>query len=379
MLRRYLGDAVRADLARKMVFIGGPRQIGKTTFGLGLLGEVADESHPAYLSWDDVGDRERLLRGELPGGQGLVLLDEIHKFARWRTMVKGFYDKHKSAVRFLVTGSARLDYYRRGGDSLQGRYHYYRLHPLSLVEADREARPSTLERLLRFGGFPEPFLGGDERALRRWQRERQARVVREDLRDLERVRELSLIELLLHHLPSCVGSPLSVRKLSILLQVAHETVENWVSILERLYVCFRIAPFGSRRIRAVRKEKKLYFWDWSQVPSDGARFENLVACQLLKYCHWKEDTEGFSMELRFLRDTDKREVDFVVLRDGKAEFAVECKTGEGGPSAAARYFRERTPIPLFYQVHQGGRDFGDERVDVRVLPFSRFCLERGLP
>ncbi len=380
LLGRYLRDAVCSDLARKMVFVGGPRQVGKTTFGLSLLeGGRADEQHPAYLTWDDAGDRERLLRGELPGGQGLVLLDEIHKFARWRSLVKGFYDKHKSRVRFLVTGSARLDYYRKGGDSLQGRYHYYRLHPLSLGEVDVEGRPSALDHLLRFGGFPEPFLRGTERDLRRWQREHRERVVHEDLRDLEHVREISLIELLLHHLPACVGSPLSVKKLSLLLQVAHETVESWLSILERLYVCFRIAPYGSSRIRAVRKEKKLYFWDWSQTPLDGARFENLVACQLLKYCHWREDTEGFSMELRFLRDTDKREVDFVILQDGRPEFAVECKTGEARSSAAADYFRQRTPIPLFYQVHRGGRDYGNERSGVRLLPFVRFCRERGLP
>lgn len=379
-LRRYLYASIRSDLSQKMVFVGGPRQVGKTTFALSLLGAPLEaESHPAYLTWDALADRERLLRGEFPSGQPLVLLDEIHKFARWRNLLKGFYDKHKTRVSFLVTGSARLDYYRKGGDSLQGRYHYYRLHPFSLPEIDPEGRPSTLEALLRFGGFPEPFLRANERDWRRWQREHRDRVVREDLRDLERVREVSLIELLLEHLPRCVGSPLSVKSLSLLLQVAHATVENWISILERLYVCFRIPPYGSGKIRAVKKERKLYFWDWSEVPSDGARFENLVACHLLKYCHWREDTEGFSMELRYIRDTDKREVDFVILKDGEAEFAVECKTGEARLSAAAQYFRRRTAIPSFYQVHQGGKDFGDEGSGLRVLPFARFCRERRLP
>jgi predicted AAA+ superfamily ATPase len=376
---RYIEGAVQADLKRKMVFVGGPRQVGKTTFGLGFLGKNADESHPGYLLWDDAQDRERLLRGEIPPDQRLLLLDEIHKFARWRNLLKGMYDKHKSRISLLVTGSARLDYYRKGGDSLQGRYHYHRLHPFSLGEADPDYAAGTVDQLIAFGGFPEPFLRSSDQDLRRWQRERRERVVYEDLRDLERVREVSLIELLLHHLPRCIGSPLSVKALSRLLQTSHESVERWISILERLYVCFRVAPFGGGRIRAVRKEKKLYFWDWSEAPKGGPRFENLTACQLLKYCHGMEDTEGHAMELRFLRDTDKREVDFVVMRNGRPEFAVECKTGESAPSPAARYFRDRTSIPAFYQVHRGRKDYGSAETDVRVLPFARFCRERRLP
>lgn len=141
--------------------------------------------------------------------------------------------KHRTRLSILVTGSARLDYYRKGGDSLQGRYHYYRLHPFSLRELDSELKRSSLETLLKFGGFPEPLFAADETAWRRWQREHRDRVLREDLRDLERVREVSLIELLLTHLPGCIGSPLSVANLSQLLQVAHATAENWIAILER--------------------------------------------------------------------------------------------------------------------------------------------------
>lgn len=377
---RYLWTPVKQDLTRKMVFIGGPRQVGKTTFALHLLPHAPrTESHPAYLNWDKRDHRQRLIREHIPLNEPLVILDEIHKYARWRGLVKGLYDTRKSSQSFLVTGSARLDYYRKGGDSLQGRYHYYRLHPFSLREADPAAHAQTLDALLGLGGFPEPLLSGSERELRRWQKEHRERVIHEDLRDLERVRELSLIELLLDHLPQCVGSPLSVRNLSLLLQVSHESIQRWLAMLDRLYVCFRIAPFGSARIRAVRKEQKLYFWDWSEVPDDGPRFENLVASQLLKYCHWLEDTEGYRMELRFLRDTDKREVDFVVLKDGKPEFAVECKTGEKSPSHAARYFRQRTSIPRFYQVHRGQKDYGHHETGIRVLPFTTFCRELKLP
>ncbi len=379
-LRRYLWTPVREDLARKMVFIGGPRQVGKTTFALSLLQTPPkNETHPAYMNWDRDEHRKRLLNGELPSGEEIVLLDEIHKFARWRNLVKGLYDTQKSKLSILVTGSARLDYYRKGGDSLQGRYHYYRLHPISLRELDPSANAQTVRLLLRFGGFPEPLFAGSDQEHRRWEKEHQDRVVRDDLRDLEQVREVSLIELLVHHLPRCIGSPLSVRSLSELLQVAQETAERWLTILERLYFCFRIAPYGSARIRAVKKERKLYLWDWSQAPEGGPRFENMVASQLLKYCHRLEDTQGRRMELRYLRDTDKREVDFVVLRDGAAEFAVECKTGERSVSPAAAYFKARTAIPAFYQVHLGSKDFTHAGSGVRVIPFERFCRERELP
>lgn len=178
-------------------------------------------------------------------------------------------------------------------------------------------------------------------------------------------------------LPDKVGSPLSINSLSEDLQVAHETVKRWLEILENLYVCFRILPFGAPRIRAVKKEAKLYLWDWSQVPGKGERFENLVASHLLKYCHFVEDTEGFNMELRYIRDTNRREVDFVVLRDHQQDFAVECKSGSKSPSRTIDYFRERTDISDFYQAHLGERDYVSNRT--RVLPFTTFCREVGLP
>jgi len=379
MKHRYILESVEADLKDKMVFIGGPRQVGKTTFALVLLDGDQSESSPAYLNWDVLADRENIMAGRIPPGQPRVILDEIHKYARWRNLVKGLFDKNKSSVSFVVTGSARLDYYRKGGDSLQGRYHYYRLHPFSVMECDAHPGKPIVEQLLKFGGFPEPFLKGTERFQRRWMREQSNRILHEDLRDLEHVREVTLLELLLQHLPACVGSPLSVNSLSKLLQVAHESVEHWLAIFDRLYLSYRIGPFGSKRIRAVRKEKKLYFWDWARVENPGARFENMVACHLLKYCHFMEDTQGYSMELRYIRDTDKREIDFVVMRDGQAEFAVECKSGDRDAAPACRYFRERTDIPRFYQVHLGHRDFGNAESGTRVLPFSTFCRELALP
>jgi len=292
-----------------------------------------------------------MLKGALPSNQKCIILDEIHKFARWRNLVKGFYDTNRSEISFIITGSARLDYYSKGGDSLHGRYHYYRLHPFSPRELNPVPTKDDIQILLQFGGFPEPCLRGEEKFWRRWQRERLQRVIYEDIRDLENVKEISLLELLADELPGRISSPLSVKNLKELLDVAHETVERWLKIFERMYYCFRISPYGPPKIRAVKKERKLYLWDWSIVPDHGARFENFIASQLLKYCHFIEDTEGFRMELRFLRDTDKREIDFVVLKEGAPLFAVECKAGDKKINPASYYFMERTPIPKFYQVH----------------------------
>lgn len=376
--RRYLTGAVeRALTAGKMAFVGGPRQVGKTTLALSLLGPNATGRHAAYFNWDDPRAAARLRRVELPADEPLLVFDEIHKYARWRNLLKGIFDTEKSVRRILVTGSARLDYYRKRGDSLANRYRYFRLHPFSLRELDPNPTDAHLDALLRFGGFPEPLFRQDDAEHRIWQRDRLARVVREDLRDLEHVREVSLVEHLVDLLPERVGAPLSVANLRQDLEVDHKTAERWLTILENMYVCFRLPPFGSPRIRAVKKEKKLYLWDWSTVEDAGARFENLVACQLLKYCHWLEDTEGFRMELRYLRDTDRREVDFVVLRDRRPLFAVECKTGERAISPAVRYCAERTPIPRFYQVHRGNRHYASGKVT--VLPFTTFCSELRLP
>ena len=374
--RRYIKNSVDKDLKSKMVFIGGPRQVGKTTFALTFLSQH-DEKHPAYLNWDNIQIRSAILRGELPPNENIVVLDEIHKFARWRNLVKGFYDTSKSDISFIITGSARLDYYSKGGDSLQGRYHYYRLHPFSIPEVNRNATENDVQKLLKFGGFPEPFLRGEEKFWRRWQRERLQRVIYEDIRDLENIKEISLLELLAEELPNRVGAPLSVKNLKELLQVAHETVERWLKIFERMYYCYRIPPYGSPKIRAVKKEQKLYFWDWSIVPDRGPRFENFIASHLLKYCHFIEDTEGFRMDLRFVRDTDKREVDFVVLKQGRPIFAVECKSGEKSINPSLFYFMERTPIPKFYQVHEGRKDYVNN--GVRVLPVQNFCKEISLP
>ncbi len=369
---------MKEDLAnRKMVFIGGPRQVGKTSLALKLIG-AKDETDLRYLNWDQIQVRERLLKGDVaPSAQ--LIFDEIHKFSRWKSLVKGFYDTRKSHTQFIVTGSARLDVYKQGGDSLQGRYHHYRLHPFTLGELALTGKNTDLKQLLTYGGFPEPFTKANARHWRRWQLERRERLIREDLRDLEQVRELSMLELLAATLPGRVGSPLSVKNIKDLLQVAHESVERWITIFERMYFCFRIPPYGSPKVKAVKKEQKLYLWDWSPVEDPGARFENFVGSHLLKYCHYEQDVNGYAMELRYLRDVEKREIDFVVMKSGKPIFAVECKCGEKALSPSISYFAARTPIPRFYQVHLGQKDYGDAAHGGRVLPFATLVRELGLP
>jgi predicted AAA+ superfamily ATPase len=352
-----------------MVFVGGPRQVGKTTLALSLL-ENANETNPAYLNWDNPASRKMLLQGALPSGERLVIIDEIHKYKGWRNLVKGFYDTHKSSRQFLITGSARLDHYRRGGDSLQGRYHYHRIHPLSLHEISRQPSSSDLDHLLHFGGFPEPFLKGNTRHWKRWQREHQSRVIHEDLISLEHVREVSQMDLLAQVLPERIGSPLSINNLRQDLSVAFETMDRWITILENLYFCFRIQPHGLPKLRAATKERKLYMWDWSVCATPSARFENLVASNLLKYCHLIEDREGDRMDLRFVRDSQGRELDFVVIRNNKPEFSVECKMGERQLSRNISYFAQRSNIPIFYQVHMGEKDYEVTEFKARVLPFA---------
>ena len=357
--------------------MGGPRQVGKTTLCVQLL-KPPKLSNPAYLNWDDPQARSKIKKSWLPANKKTLCFDEIHKFKNWRSLVKGLYDTKKDRYRFLVTGSARLDYYRRGGDSLLGRYRYLRLHPFTLGELGSTDKNTALY-LLQFGGFPEPFLKGTKKHLRLWHKERAYRVIHDDLRDLDQVKELSALEILADALPYRVGAPLSIKNLAEDLEANHSSVRRWIQILDNLYYSFRILPYKPHdRIRAVKKEAKLYLWDYSEIENESFRFENMVASQLLKYCHYLEDTQGEKMELRFLRDTSKRELDFVVLKKNKPLFAVECKTEETSLSPHIRYFKPRTKIPKFYQVHLGSQHIEPDN-QTQIVPFWRWCKDLNLP
>lgn len=371
---RYLFKPIQVFLKNRMVFLGGPRQVGKTTLCLKFLRPSSTENL-AYLNWDDPTSRYNIKIANFPTDQKTLCFDEVHKFKNWRSLMKGLYDTKKHKYKFLVTGSARLDHYRRGGDSLLGRYRYLRLHPLTLGELSSDK--STTQSLLKFGGFPEPFFDGTEKNLRLWLRERTYRIINDDIRDLNQVKELNSLELLADALPLRVGSPLSIKNLADDLNVHHATMSRWVQILDNIYYSYRIMPYGPPQIRAVKKEQKLYLWDWSAIEETSFRFENMVASHLLKYCHFLEDTEGEKMELRFLRDTDKREIDFVVLKGKKPLFAVECKTGERNLSPHISYFKDRTKIPKFYQVHLGTRHTEIDQT-IMIVPLWRFCRDKNL-
>ncbi|MEI7973903.1 MAG: AAA family ATPase [Bdellovibrio sp.] len=301
-ITRYLAPAVLKWLNTRMVFIEGPRQVGKT-----FLGKAFIKDSRSYLSWDDLGDREIIRSHRIGQLSSPLLLDEIHKYSRWRSLMKGVFDKKSDDLKIIVTGSARLDHFGKGGDSLFGRYHYLRLHPFSLPELMSAGQPATLDELLEFGGFPEPFLQKDPSFLKIWRRERVARVITQDLRDLTNLKDYSDLEILADILPSKVGSLLSYNKIGEDLEKSPHTIKNWIQILGSVYHCYTIAPYGPPRVKALKKQQKLYLWDWSVVPNEGAKFENLVASQLLEYCHYVEDTQGDAMELRFLKDEFGRE------------------------------------------------------------------------
>jgi hypothetical protein len=368
-----------------MVFLAGPRQVGKTT----LARQVLETSgNGVYLSFDNRDDRRQIRAARWPGGEATVVLDELHKWRGWKGWLKGEFDRHREHLRFLVTGSARLDLYRRGGDSMQGRYHHHRLHPFSCAEAQnpriirkivpgREpvvADPVPVElvqSLFTYGGFPEPFLAQSARVLRRWHKERLDRFFREDVRDLDAVRDLTSIEWLADLLPERVGSLLSLNALREDLEVSHRALTHWMDVLERLYHLFRLRPLASPRARSLTKMPKAYLWDWSLVPNRGARFENLVASHLLKLCHHLEDAEGHAVALHYLRDREGREVDFLVTASRKPWFAVETKLQETCPDPALVLFKERLAIPWVYQVTlEGEHDFVEK--GVRVLTAARF-------
>ena len=335
--KRYLATPVENDLARKMVFVGGPRQVGKTTLAKSLLGSAAK----GYLNWDIAKDRESILKRELPN-TSIWAFDEIHKYKPWRSYLKGLYDQFKDTHKILVTGSARLDYYRRGGDSLQGRYHYLRLHPLTVAELGIKTQ-KDLEELFHLGGFPEQFFMGSHIESKRWSREYRQRLIQDDLVSLENIRDLGTLELLMIRLPELVGSPLSINSLREDLQVSHNTVANWLDIFVRLYAIFRISPFGTSFLRAVKKEQKHYHYDWTLIDNEGVRFENIVAVHLQKWVHYEEDTKGRDIELRYFRDVDGREVDFVIVEKGKPILAIECKWNNTEINKGLKYFKKHFP------------------------------------
>ncbi|MCK4767490.1 MAG: ATP-binding protein [Desulfobacula sp.] len=383
---RYLTDILRDDLKKKMVFIGGPRQVGKTT----LACFIAKKSH-VYLNWDSPKHKLQITAQQWPPNTEYLVFDEIHKYDQWKNLIKGIWDTRNNQEKIIVTGSSKLNIFRTSGDSLLGRYHYHVLHPFSLKELNGKCLTDTempeqchplvfpergedIKDLFKFGGFPEPLLEGKERTLLRWQNERFERIFREDIRDAEKVRFLSQVELLGALIPERVASPLSLASLSQDVQTSPKTIINWMDLLCRNYFCFRVMPFHSRLERAIKKESKYYLWDWSQVGNKGPRFENMVASHLLKFCDFYYYVYGLKTELRYLRDRESREVDFLVTWNKTPWFMVECKL-KPGPHKPLSYFGDRLNVDQRFMVTMDDQQhYIDKRNNAHVIPASKFLM-----
>lgn len=371
-MRRIYQDVLKRHLSqyRQMVFIMGPRQAGKTTLSLEA---AAEHPYHFYFNWDNPAERLLFLEGvkaiakqaeldELRLEKPILVFDEIHKFGKWKNFLKGFFDLYEKKARIIVTGSSRLDVYKRGGDSLMGRYFYYRIHPLSVAEiaspewTDTELRsPKPISdedwaALLEHGGFPEPFLQRSPQFSRRWKSIRKDQLFREDIRDGTRIQELAQLELLADLLQAQAAQAMNYLFLSKKVGVSVDTVRRWIKILKSFYYCFSIQPWSKNIARSLIKEPKLYLWDWSLVENEGQRHENLVASHLLKAVHYWTDLGLGEFDLYYLRTKDQHEVDFLVTKEKKPWFLVEVKTKAKGLSPALYRFLEETNASHAFQI-----------------------------
>jgi predicted AAA+ superfamily ATPase len=351
-MKRYLLEFIRKDLKEKIVLISGPRQTGKTT-----LSKMLDTSNNyEYYNYDYESDRKIIEKLEWDRKKKLVIFDELHKKKKWKSWIKGIYDAEGIPPHLLVTGSAKLDTFKKGGDSLAGRYFSFRLYPFDLKEL-KQLSPSTspplnlkknFATLLEFGGFPEPFLKGTKSFYQRWRRNHQDIVIKQDLIYLENVTNIMGIENLISLLKSRVGSTISHNNLARDLDVDPKTVKNWLDILERLYVIFKVTPYSNKIKDSLLKAPKYYFYDNGQVEGDqGLKLENLVAMSLIKELHFLQDTEGSDVNLHFLRTKRGEEIDFLVLIDKKPKMMIEVKWSDDNFTKNFFFFDEffiKTPI-----------------------------------
>lgn len=375
-MKRLYTDWIRQHFRdfRQMVFLAGPRQVGKTTTCLLL---AKNSKNFFYFNWDDDKTRQLLLTGydlivekaeliKARKQKPVLVFDEIHKFSQWKQFLKGFFDLYGERCHLLITGSAKLNIYKKTGDSLMGRYFLYRMHPLSvgellrphvdeiLIYEPKRIPNKTFEQLLKFGGFPEPFLKVNSRFSSNWHRLRKEQLIKEDIRDLRQIQELALLEKLALILRECVSQQISLTTLANHLNVSVPTISRWLETLESFYYCFSIRPWSKNIKRSLRKEPKYYLWDWTLAKNSGALQENFVASHLLKATHFWTDYGLGEFELYYLRDKEKREVDFIVTREGEPWFLVEVKRGNNhGISKSLFHFHSLTGAPHAFQINFG--------------------------
>ena len=372
-MKRYLSDCFLQHFKqdRQMIFLSGARQVGKTT----LAKQTFENSFKAsYLNWDKISDRQLILGGseQVANKIGLNLLsektplcifDELHKYKGWKDFLKGFFDSFEKNCKVLVTGSASFETFKKGGDSLMGRYFPYTLHPLSTAELVQKENLENLynpvrkidkqewEFLYKFGGFPEPFLKAKESFYKRWSSLRLKQLLQEDVRDLTKIQEISQLEVLAKVLGSQVGQLVSYTYLAKISRVSVDTIRRWLETLKSLYYCFEVRPWYHNIARALRKEPKYYLWDWSLVEDKGARAENMVASALLKYVHYYNELGKANLGLYFIRDKQKKEVDFLITSDNKPFFLVEVKfSSKTALAKSLEYFHQQLETQFAFQV-----------------------------
>lgn len=383
----------------KMVFISGPRQVGKTTIAKGI---IKNKANSTYLNWDYIPDRQKILN-EAPkifedivaiksNEKTQIVLDEVHKFNDWKNLIKGFYDKFNEDIEFIITGSAKLNIYKKGGDSLMGRYINFTVHPLSVSElagnytSENSAglrvyeniSRDKFEQLLHFGGFVEPFLKSSERFHRIWSNQRFEQFFREDIRNIEDINNIYSLELLASILKEQASGLTNYTNLANKVRVSDQTVRRWLSLLEKHYYCFSIRPWSKNIARSFLKEPKYFLWDWSQVTDHGIRFENFIASHLRKAVdYWNE--RGFGVfSLNYIRDKQKREVDFVVTKNNNPWFLVEAKLKDHSISRSLKYFHNLINPEFSFQVVRDMQGFEGSCFDkpgVWVVPAITFLSE----
>lgn len=370
---RYLYPFIYKDLLKKMVFLGGPRQVGKTTLAKALCADHFKNG--AYFNWDNTEDKKAILHKHWLSDSSLIIFDELHKYPFWKSWIKGVYDKKPDLQQYLLTGSARLDTYKRDGDSLLGRYHYWRLHPFTLDELPTDIQPEEgYERLMRLGGFPEPFMMNDDREARRWRRERFDRIINEDIRELENIQHISLLSLFVDALRERVGGLITLANIAQDLQVSPATLKKWLMLIERMYLAFPVLPMTKNIPRAIQKPPKVYFYDNADVLSDeGAKLENLVATHLLKRLHFIEDYHGYRCSLHYIRDKEGREVDFATVINGQLVDLIEVKLSDNDISKNLIYYTNKlNPQNAIQLVGKLARPYDKDGVKVRS-PADYFC------
>lgn len=348
-------------MSKKVILISGPRQVGKRFLSRNFFSKGY-----VYLNYDDEDDRTIIKEKSWPRDVKLVIFDELHKMSSWKTWLKSVYDKEGVSPSIIVTGSARMDTFKKGGDSLAGRHYHIRLHPFSIKELARGSDKNVIEEMMNFGAFPEPFLESDLRLSKLWRKSHLERLIKEDILDLEKVHQLKKIEILVQLLSERVGADISYASLGRDLEVSSHTIKHWLQILEDLYVVFKITPYSKDISKSILKSPKYYFYDTGRIRGDdGAKIENIVACHLLKRNHYLEDCEGEKLELYYIRDKSKREVDFVIEREGVLESLIEVKLSNDNLSSSLKYYQEKLSPSKAYQLVfniKQDKQYGDIKV-----------------